>query len=348
MKPIQMLICLAILSAHALPAQWLHHTTPGVPRLADGRADWAAPAPRASDGHSDLSGEWRMSPNRYGSDLTRDLKPEEIQPWARALHKKRADSLDSAYTSCLPLGPLNTTGSVVEFTEGLKIIQTTSVIVFLYPDLTYRQVFLDGRLLEKNPNPAWMGYSVGRWEGDTLVVESNGYNDRTWLDLEGNPHSEELRITERFHRTAFGNMELSVTLEDPAVYARPIRFETKLQAITDTEMLEYVCAENERDRRHLSGSPDLTPVALSSEELSKFVGTYTSPNPYGPGSIASKVTLSGGQLVMDTPLGPTTLRAIGKSTFSADGAIVRFLEEDGAMAVISSAVEGDFKAVRKP
>lgn len=206
----------------SLCAQWLNFKTPGIPRTPDGKPNLTAPAPRTADGHPDLSGQWTIIFSRY--DLSRDLKPEEIQPWARALQKQRADTHQTALQTCLPIGPLNSAGTL---DQEIKIVQTPNLIVILYGDLTYRQVFLDGRSLEKDPNPSWMGYSVGHWEGATLVVESNGYNDRTWLDSEGHPHSEGLRVTERFRRTDFGRMDLNVTFEDPAVYARPIEFEVK-------------------------------------------------------------------------------------------------------------------------
>ena len=347
MKRTQLSICYAILSAAALEAQWLHQPTSGVPRLANGQPDWAAPVPQASNGHPDLSGQWRMAPNRYGSNLTEDLKPQEMQPWARAVHQERSSNLQSPYASCLPLGPMNTTGTVGNYMDGFKFVQTPNLILMLYVDLTYRQVFLDGRSLEKEPNPAWMGYSVGHWEGDTLVIQSNGYNSRTWLDLDGDPHSEGLRITERFHRRDFGHMDLNVTLEDPAVYSRPIRFDTVLQPVVDTEMMEYVCAENEKDRSHMTGKLGGY-TEPSAGDLSKFVGSYSTPGGLGPFAIKSDVTLSGKELMMDTPLGRMPLRPIGKNMFSASGTVVRFFEENGVMTAVSSTVEGDIKQVRKP
>jgi hypothetical protein len=344
-----LLIWAMTLLATTLDAQWVNHPTPGIPRLADGRPDMTAPAPRTPDGKPDLAGLWRINQSRAGADFTRDLKPKEIQPWAAALHRERMDNLlkDSPATTCLPLGPLYSVGSSP---EGVKIVQTPGLIVVLSPDLTFRHVYLDGRGLEEAPSPNWMGYSVGRWEGDTLVVESNGYNDRSWLDFEGHPHSEALRVTERFRRTDFGHMDLAVTFDDPAVYARTIRIATTMQAIADTEMLEYVCAENERDRVHLVGKASDDPVVeLSPEILSRYPGKYSLPNPVGPGAMAIKVALTGSELSVDHPVfGRMVLRAISETTFSAGGTLVRFVEEGGAMTLIFSAAEGDFKAVRKP
>ena len=348
MKRIRFTIFCATLSQTLLNAQWLHQPTLGVPRLADGRPNWSAPAPKSADGHPDLSGIWRIIPSTYGADLLQQMKPEDVQPWARELRQQRVDGFQSATINCLPLGPLNSTGTAA-FGEGVKFIQTPAVMVMLYGDLTYRQVFLDGRSLEKNPNPAWMGYSVGRWDGDTLVVESNGYNDRTWLDFAGLPHSEGLRVTERFRRTDFGNMSLTMTMEDPAVYARPIRIDTSMQVIVDTEIMEYVCAENEKDRVHMTGKlSDIPPISLANADLSQFVGTYLGPNPFGPGAMKTEVALSGGRLTMDSPVGRLPLVPIAEATFSAFGTVVRFVKQSDGMAAISSTVEGDLTAVRKP
>src|SRR5580698_4227866 len=252
MKQIRFAFCLAILGAGALSAEWLHQPTPAVPRLPDGRPNFTAPAARTSGGHPDLSGMWRIFPNPSAADLMQQLRPEEVQPWALALRQQRVERFEGVTTGCLPLGPVQDTGTA-SFGEGAKFIQTPGEIVILYPDLTYRQVFLDGRKLERDPNPSWMGYSVGHWDGNTLVVESNGYNNRTWLDFVGLPHSEGLRVTERFQRVSFGMMKLSMTMEDPAVFSRPVQLDTMMQTIVDTEMLEYVCAENEKDGAHLTG-----------------------------------------------------------------------------------------------
>src|SRR6185436_14745870 len=144
---------------------------------------------------------------------------------------------------CLPLGPAYPTSGDSTGSEMMRIVQTPQLIVMLNPDLTYRQIWMDGRALETNPNPSWMGYSVGRWEGDTLVVESFGFNDRTWLDQNGHPHSEALRTTERYRRRDFGHMDIEVTLSDPAAYARPWTVALGAELTADTELLEYVCNE---------------------------------------------------------------------------------------------------------
>jgi hypothetical protein len=161
----------------------------------------------------------------------------------------------------------------------MKIVQTPAVILILNPDLTYRQVYLDGRKLEAEPNPAWMGYSVGRWEGDTLVVDSNGYNDRTWLDHDGHPHTEGLRMTERYRRRDFGHMDVEVTVTDPKTYARPFTVAVRAELAPDTEMIEFVCGEREANPglAHWVGKASdehRNEVTVAPQVLAKYVGTY--------------------------------------------------------------------------
>jgi hypothetical protein len=136
----------------------------------------------------------------------------------------------------------------------MKFIPNPGVIVILYEAFNlYRQVFTDGRPLPKDPNPSWLGYSIGKWDGDTLVVESNGYNDLTWLDQQGHPHSDALHVTERFHRVDIGHMELQVTIDDPKMYTKPWTVKEELRLIPDSEILEFICNENEKDFVHLVG-----------------------------------------------------------------------------------------------
>ncbi len=144
---------------------------------------------------------------------------------------------------CLPLGPAYSTSGDSTGSEMVRIVQTPQLIVMLNPDLTYRQIWMDGRALEPDPNPSWMGYSVGRWEGDTLVVDSFGFHTGTWLDRDGNTHSEKLRLTERYRRPNFGGLEVEVTLSDPEAYTRPWTVKVSAQFTADTEMLEWVCNE---------------------------------------------------------------------------------------------------------
>ena len=158
---------------------------------------------------------------------------------------------------CLPSGPgfLTLTGT----TQGMRrIVQHPNVIAILNTGLTYRQIFTDGRELESDPLPTWTGYSVGRWEGDTLVVESNGYNDRTWLHARGLPHTESLRITERYRRPDFGHIQVDVTYEDPDSFDEPLTAVVEMAFVADDVLLETVCNEASEGRSHWSG-PNLTP-----------------------------------------------------------------------------------------
>jgi hypothetical protein len=164
----------------------------------------------------------------------------------------------------------------------MKIIQTPGIVVILNSDLTYREIFMDGRKLEAAPNPSWMGYSVGRWEQDTLVVESVGFNDRTWLDTSGHPHTEALRTTERYRRRNFGNLDLDVTFEDPAVYAHPWTVAVRAELAPDTELIEYVCNESKSDLNRLVGKASdeaKTEVRVDPGILAKYAGTYVEQPP---------------------------------------------------------------------
>ena len=329
---------IASLAGHG---QWIHEPTRGIPRTADGKPDLAAPTPRTTDGKPDLSGIWSFLPPSGGITA---LKPSEIKPWAEEVHKQRLAELskNSPGTQCLP-------GSVAD--QGLtKIVQTPGLIVILHEDLTYRQIFLDGRELPKDPNPAWMGYSVGHWDGDTLVVESTGYNDRTYLD-DRYPHTENMRLTERIHRTDFGHLAIEEKRSDPAAYEKP--WVSKISGLynADTELLEYVCAENEKDRVHLLGkNSDSTEntVKLSPEILSKYAGTYEVPNAPGP---PVSVVLEGGGLKVSFNGGPKLLMApLSETSFAGPrGGQIEFgTDESGeATYIVMHLVEGEFRANRK-
>ena len=318
-----LLALFACIPSAPVAAQWLNQPTAGIPRNADGKPNLSAPAPRGADGLPDLSGLWRS--NWKGVlDVAFDLKPADISPWAQALVKQRGEDLAKDYMGvlCLPSGPAFPTS----LTEA-RIIQTPSLVAVLHPDLTYRQIFMDGRALESDPNPTWMGYSVGRWENDTLVVESAGFNDRTWLDRAGHPHTERLRTTERYRRLNYGRMELLLTYEDPAVYAKPWTLKIDMSLAADTEMLEYVCNENEKDRAHMIGKAsddEKYAVKLSLETLAKYVGNYQmGPQPIalmGPQPIA--ISLEQGQLKISFS-GATGVSLIpfSETTFSFSGPI---------------------------
>jgi len=267
-------------------AQWLDFPTPGIPRTPNGRPNLSAPAPRTADGKPDLSGIWRGGGPSYRFNIAQDLKPEDIQPWAEALFQERVrDSRkESPLARCLPVSiPFHNAFNLT------RIVQTPGLMVILYesPNSPHRTVFTDGRPLPKDPNPTWLGYSVGRWEGDTMVVDSAGFNDRTWLDSAGHPQTESLRITERLHRRDFGHMDFQMTIDDPKVFTKPFTIKMERLLEPDTEILEDVC-ENERDAPHMSGGNQLR---LTPEVLSKYVGVYE----FAPGRDAV-VTLVGDSL----------------------------------------------------
>src|SRR5207248_2651515 len=236
----------------SLKAQWPAHPTDGVPRTSEGKPDLTAPAPRAADGKPDLSGVWRVRQGSYLVYVTSDLKPEEIRPWAAQLYQQRADNFrrDTDGPNCLPPGPK---AGISGLAFPMKIVQTPKLVAVLYEYQTiFRQIFTDGRALPEDPNPTWMGYSVGHWEGDTLVVTTAGFNDRTSLDLGGHPHTEALRVTERFRRRDSGHIDLQMTLDDPKAYTRSWTIPIELELVPDGDLIEYVC-ENERDSAHLVG-----------------------------------------------------------------------------------------------
>jgi hypothetical protein len=321
------LATLIALSTAPIEAQWLNYPTPGLPRVAGGKPNLAAPAPRTREGKPDFSGVWNKISPKYKSNIVADLKPSDIRPWARKLVEERNENLQKDYMheQCLPLGPGYPTGADSSGAEQIKIVQTPGLIVILNPDLTYRQVYMDGRQLEKNPNPNWMGYSVGHWEGDTLVVESDGFNDKTWLDHDGHPHTEALRMTERYTRRNLGNMDVDITLSDPAIYARPWTIKVRAELAPDTEMIEYVCGEANKNQEHWVGkaSDDLkNTIKVPSATLAKYVGVYLEqgiPRMWSPTGVPRVVTIkvSGDTLLGDMDgRGDTPLLAKSQSDFT--------------------------------
>jgi len=243
--------------ATSATAQWLNYPTPGIPRTADGKPNLSAPAPKAADGKPDLSGVWVAPDQTFFQNLAAGLKPGDVQPlpWADALQKQREDNVhsDDPLARCLPQGvPRINTNS----TSPFKVVQTPGLVVILYEQLTlFRQIFMDGRKLESSPNPSWLGYSTGRWDGDTLVVETSGFNDKTWLDTaKGHPATAALRVEERFRRTSFGTLEIKATINDPNAYSKPWTTATqKMGLLVGTEILEFICNENEKDLPHMVG-----------------------------------------------------------------------------------------------
>jgi hypothetical protein len=270
------LATLALLAFTApVAAQWLTLTTPGIPRTADGKPDLSAPAPRTADGRPELTGLWRSAGVR--GDLRDETK---VQAWARTAMAEHESNYykDGPHMRCLPSGPGYIAGGAAGGGGLRRIVQSPTVIAILNPDLTYRQIFMDGRALEQDPLPIWMGYSVGRWDGDTLVVQSNGFNDKTWLHPEGLAHTERLRVTERYRRLDFGHLQVDVTYEDPGTFDSPVHAVVTMEFAADDEMLEIVCNEASEGNKHWIGDKtadaQVTAVDVAPEILAKYVGTY--------------------------------------------------------------------------
>jgi hypothetical protein len=327
-----------------LAAQWPTRPAPGTPRTADGKPDLVGPAPRSADGKPDLSGVWRVRQSSYLVYVTSDLKPDEILPWAAAVYNERAENFrrDTDGIKCLPPGPK---AGISGLAFPMKIVQTPGLVVILYEYQTiYRQIFTDGRALPDDPNPTWMGYSVGHWEGDTLVATTAGFNDRTSLDLGGHPHTEALRVTERFRRRDFGHIDVRVTLEDSKAYKRPWTLPVELELTPGEELIEYVC-ENERDAVHMVGKREPEPH-VSMEILAKYVGTYDSPRFRGP----VVVSLDGNRLMINTDgAGKIPLIAQSESRFSMEGTLVDFIRDEHGTVTgyVQHWSEGDRYATRR-
>ncbi len=274
------LFFLALLAGSA-QAQWLNFPTPGTPRTRDGKPNLAAPAPRAVDGKPDLSGVWlhehtsldemrRLfgavadtrdkvnvpgmeadSVHKYAIDILVDFKGQEspVRAEATEVMRRRAANSNPAEVCVnvigFPLGGL--------LSEPIKIVQAPRLTMILYEaGNTHRQIHTDGRQLPKEFDlPAFLGYSVGRWERDVLVVETAGFNDRTPLDQAGHPHSEGLRVTERFRRRDFGHLDVEMTFDDPQMYTKPFTIKVPHDLLADADIFESFCNENEKDRAHL-------------------------------------------------------------------------------------------------
>ena len=347
-------VVLIFLLSAPLSAQWLKQPTAGIPRTPDGKPNLSAPAPRTVDGKPDLSGLWNKISPKYSRNIAADLKPEEIAPSARALVEERREDLGKEYMTvlCVPLGPGYPTAADNTGSEMMKIIQTPGLIIILNPDLTYRQIYLDGRQLEQEPNPSYMGYSVGRWDGDTLIVESFGFNDRTWLDHDGHPHTEGLRMTERYRRRDFGNLDVEVTLSDPAIYTRPWTVSVRAQLWADTEMIEWVCNEDHRVLEHWVGKASderKGEVKVAPEVLGKYVGTYIEQPPFWRAQPrVVEITLSNGVLFGDMDgRGKVPLIASSETSFSGFyGLGVEFIR-GGSGELLVKHVSGDYRFGRK-
>jgi len=265
-----------------LSAQWPEVKTKRVPVTRDGKPNLTAPAPKLTNGKTpDLSGVWLSAKVPCEQTQAADFgcndapegipigfidvsasRPEELesgakeklpyQPWAEALAKQRMASQgkDSPTPRCLPMPSVAHWNSF----HPQKLVQTEEALIILdeYMD-QYRQIFLDGRPLPKDPYPYFKGYSVARWEGDTLVVDTMGFKDGIWLDAKGNPLTDQARTTERIRRPNFGSLEIQITVDDPKAYTRPWTTTRNLKIALDTELFEYICNENEKDVAHMQG-----------------------------------------------------------------------------------------------
>ena len=235
----------------SVAAQWIGYPTPGIPRTRDGKPDLAAPAPRTSDGRPDLSGIWLTPSGRWLQNLAADGVEVPFTPASKAIWDERRANNGKGRPSerCISHG-------VTDFDAlgtPTKIIQTPAVTVILFEAYNhYRQIMTDGRPLPKDPQPAWLGYSVGKWDGDTFVVDTIGLNDQTWLDDGGYPHSDALHVIERFTRRDFGHMEIRITIDDPVAYTKPWTVTIPKNLVADDELIEFMC-ENEKDFVHMVG-----------------------------------------------------------------------------------------------
>ncbi len=259
----------ALLAASVPPvaAQWLYLPTAGVPRTADGQPSLEAPAPRTAAGKPDFSGIWvsaALLPEGCGGDCIEQMPlPADavdlgrtvagglpLQPWAAEVSAKRTadNSKDDPHARCLPPN----FPRAYSFPQYKKIVQTPDVIVLLHEfNASFRQIHLDGRPLPEDPEPTWNGYSTARWDGDTLVVDSVGYRDDSWLDLMGHPLTSRARITERITRPSYGTLAIELTVDDPGAYTRPWTATLEQSIVLDTEIMDQICLENERSVRNM-------------------------------------------------------------------------------------------------
>jgi hypothetical protein len=258
-------------------AQWSKYTTPDVPRLVDGQPNLTAPAPRTADGKPDFSGIWEIvfggggnrgrggaptpPPDPNATPVSQFFEvagrgyPLPLQPWAAELKKKRMadNSKDNPDVWCLPIGLMQ----YHNHPQPRQIVQTKNLILITYEsNYGLRYIYMDGRPAPNNdPTPWWFGYSRGRFEGDTLVVETTHFrgDERAgWLDVNGSPYTEALKMTERFRRPNFGTLEIDVTIDDAKAYTKPFTVRVNQRIMVDQEMIEFICNENEKSTEHLA------------------------------------------------------------------------------------------------
>jgi hypothetical protein len=259
-------------AAPSVVAQWLNYPSEGIPRTADGKPNLTAPAPRLPDGKPDLSGIWHATQtppcldsrgevrecgsavggSPLGSNLGRNLTGGKLpyQPWAAKVMEERLKdrSIDDPHVRCMPDNPPRH-WTLPHLT---KIVHTPTLAVFMYEvNAMYRQVFIDSRPFPADMNPTWNGYSVGHWEGDTLVVETRGFRDDLWIDTQGSPMGSASKMTEKIRRPNFGTLLIDVTIDDPKTYTKPFTVTLSESLEADTEILDEFCLEGEKDYERL-------------------------------------------------------------------------------------------------
>jgi hypothetical protein len=250
-----------------ISAQWLKYPTAGVPHKTNGTPNLEAPAPRTTDGRPDFSGMWAPEDNRpCPPEGCLDMKvPQEFvnigwslkdglpyQPWAADLVKKRLadNSKDDPASHCLPRGVVK--GHTTPLFR--KIVQIPGLLAILNEaNASYRQIFTDGRALPVDPQPSWNGYSSAKWEENDLVVRTSGFRDEMWLDRRGSPMTDAAEMTERFRRVNYGKLQIELTINDPKAYTKPWTVTLNQVIVLDTELLDYICLENEKSLVHMVG-----------------------------------------------------------------------------------------------
>lgn len=349
------LICVSV------QAQWINQPTPGIPRTADGKPNLRAPVPQAQDGLPDLSGIWGFAsgnnrPNLPpGTVIDSSQGPEfslqyyrngaaiPMTPWAEAIFRERDRTFgrDRPSGHCLPHGIPD-----AMLPSSFKIVQNPGLTLILYEEFArFRQIFTDGRSHPRTMNPAWLGYSIGKWDRDTFVVDTIGFNDRSWLDDVGHPHSEDLHTIERFRRLDFGHMEMEVRIEDRTAYTEPWSVALRFALQPDTELIEDVC-DNERDMTHAVGSisDDVRAnIRLTPELLSEYAGTYQ----VAGSPVVVEIVLAGTRLVV---LGEA-ITPISESKFSGSRGIYEFIKDDQGRVtrfILAPIAGGEIQLIRKP
>ena len=232
-------------------AQWAKRPDPKAPRAANGKPNLSGPTPKQANGNPDLSGMWQVADAHLQFNVAADTPGVELTPAYAAIYKERlaAEGKDRPSGKCLPHGIPDAMLAPTPF----KFIHTPSETLILYEEFVdFRQVFTDGRALPKDPEPAWFGYSVGRWEGGAFIVDTRGFNDKSWLDDDGHPHSDALHTVERFRRPDYGHLTMEITFDDPKAYMKPWNATVHFNLLPEFELIEDVC-DNNFDVQHLVG-----------------------------------------------------------------------------------------------